>query len=43
MDGVGEVHDLDEHVVMLFGVGMMCVYCAWFDLDLLLHCNNLVR
>ena len=43
MNGVGEVHDLDEHVVMAFDVGMWCVLCAWFDLDVLLLCNNVVQ
>jgi hypothetical protein len=43
MDGVEEVYNLDEHVVMAFDVGMWCALCAWFDLDVLLDCNNLVQ
>jgi hypothetical protein len=43
MDGVGKVHDLDEYVVMAFDVQMWCVLCAWFNLDALLLCNNVVQ
>ncbi len=43
MDGIGKVHDLDEHVVMAFDVGLWCILCAWFDLDVLLLCHNVVQ
>ena len=31
MGGVGEVHYLYEHDVMLFEMGFWCIFCAWFD------------
>ncbi len=43
MDGGGEVHDLDEHVVMAFDVGLWCVFCAWIDLLVMLFCHNVVH
>ncbi len=43
MDSVSKVHNLDEHVVMAFDVIMWWVLCAWFDLDVLLLCNDAVQ
>jgi hypothetical protein len=43
MDGVGEVHDLYELVVMVFDVGLRCIFCAWCDLFVLLLCNDVVQ
>jgi hypothetical protein len=43
MDGAGKAHDLDEQVIMAFDVGMWCVLCAWFDLDVLVLCNIVVQ
>ncbi len=43
MDSVGKVHYLDEHVIMAFDVGLWWVFCAWFDLYLLLLCQDVVQ